>query len=92
MRTIHKYPLFTNVSKQRIHSYNSILPLRLEIQNGTPTLWCEVDTEDLEVEIDIYMFGTGQPIDKAANLYYLGTVFANEFVWHYYMDLSSPQG
>lgn len=53
------------------------------LQNGKACLWYEIDTtETKRVEVEIICIGTGW--DYHSDFWYLGTVLAEGYVWHYY--------
>ena len=70
MRTIHKFVLSTE-NKIKMHAGAKFLSLQM--QNGQPCAWFEVDTDNEQIEILIEFFGTGHKLTDDAKEY-LGTV------------------
>lgn len=86
MKTIYKYPLILK-DRQQIELPTSAKFLSLQVQNSTPTMWCMVDTDDLEsikstYMASIYIFGTGQEVTCSDDYTFLGTVQQGSYVWH----------
>lgn len=87
MKTIWKYQL-----ELKAHQEIS-LPIRAKIlcaqlQYGTPTLWCEVDSNAEKENRQIIMVGTGDFV-PASTIGYIGTVqlVSNGLVFHFYENL-----
>lgn len=62
--------------------------LKIEVQNGTPCMWCLVDQAE-EVARTIYIVGTGNPMPKEFTKdNYVGTyqLFGGSFVGHVFVD------
>lgn len=78
-----KYPLTwnkeTEVSLPNIHAF-----LVVNKQDGAPTVWAEVDTDERHVNVTVIMFATGEPLPTDKMLIYIGTMFDGPFVWHFY--------
>lgn len=71
MITIYKYPV--EIDKQII----IMMPwgakfLCIQVQNGVPCIWVQVDTDEALVERKFFWYGTGNPSDMTKN--YLGTI------------------
>jgi hypothetical protein len=79
MKTIHKYTLTSQ-------DYTLTLPkgaeiLTVKLQNGVPTLWAIVDTEEyLKDSRHICIVGTGWELND--NMKYIETYMEEYFVWH----------
>ena len=87
---IYKYPLEICEKQHLVLPVDAEI-LTLQLQNGTPTIWCEVDTTSMATELcQILMVGTGQDthVDIEAGIAdYLGTVqMQSGLVWHYYQN------
>jgi hypothetical protein len=84
MKTIYKYTLsITDIKIFLIPDKFKILHVGLD-PNGVPSFWAEVDTTHLAVEVPVFIFGTGNPIDPYAKEY-IGTFIKDVFVWHMYI-------
>lgn len=91
MRTIWKYPMPISMFRGRPDSHMNIyVPsdyrvLSVQMQNGEPTMWCEVDPEAANVNQTVYVVGTGMELpDKKVR--HIGSVIDGSFVWHFYME------
>lgn len=83
MRTIFKYPLrIVDVQKVELPAGAKILTA--QDQNGTLTLWVEVETPRKTATRTIEVIGTGNPISVMDNRLYIGTVQMDGLVWHVY--------
>lgn len=86
MKVIYKYSLRV-VHEQTLLMPANVKPLTVQRQDGFPTLWCEVFTEDRPVERRVFCVGIGNlmpvfPCD------YIGTVqMTDGTVWHYYLGV-----
>ena len=61
-------------------------PLCVQLQNGRPTVWAEVDPEDPDKRNKrFFIIGTGHEI-PFLNLEYVGTFQQEPFVWHVYVE------
>lgn len=60
--------------------------LCVQMQNGWPHVWYEVDDNHEEIEISIISSGTGWEMPNEITCWnYIGTVQdVNGYVWHYY--------
>lgn len=106
MKTIHKYPL------QDFHALNirdsngrmavsmpiGAVILALQIQDGTPTFWALVDSNEPMEQREFRLVGTGHPLPDTAeaslspdvaslepvkpSMWYIGTYQDPPFVWH----------
>lgn len=57
--------------------------LRFAMQNGTPTLWCEVMPLAPMITREFCVVGTGQTIPVGAE--WVGTCLDGAYVWHLYV-------
>lgn len=85
MRTIHKYVLGADPA-YIISTHSGFRPLTVQLQNGEPTLWCEVDDDALRINRSIYVVGTGHQVPLRCA--YIGTVQIGGYVWHYYLEVA----
>ena len=76
MKTIWKYKLEVE-DKQIISVPMGFTILKVGMQFGYPFLLVEVDDENKKVEVEIFIFGTGHPIN-VSYLKYIGTFFVDE--------------
>jgi len=83
-RRIFKYPLeLTDHQTITIRSFTPCMDvLHVDMQNDTITLWAENDVTGPEVEIDVFIVGTGNPMPNGAILHIGTVVDAHGFVWH----------
>jgi len=81
MKTIWKYELRYGLMSYELPK--GAVPLHVHNQNETPTLWAEVDTEELETEKRLFEIvstgGMGPDIGQ-----YIGTLHQPPYVWHVY--------
>lgn len=87
---IYKYQIGT-VSLQTVDMPVGSHVICVKEQNGTLTLWAEVDTRCSTLKpVNVSIVGTGQEIDFQIGDYsyrYLDTVIAeNDLVWHVYVS------
>ena len=87
MRTIHKYKLDTFVFYPDERSTFNMPSVRkyltINMQDGMPCLWVEVEDESEYTPVEITVVGTGNPIPNEFNNY-IGTVQDGTMVWHYF--------
>lgn len=83
MKTIWKYEIDI-AARQKISMPMGANFLCLQLQNGRPCVWFEVDSEKMEVPITIIMLGTGH--ERIRHRDYLGTLQLADFVWHVYKE------
>ena len=84
IKKIFKYPLL-EVAFQKFYLPIGYEVLKIALQEGIPTMWVLVSTEqsDVEVELNIFMYGSGHPMEK--DLTYIDTVLMeNGLVWHFF--------
>jgi hypothetical protein len=85
MHTIYKYP-FSLVSEQFIELPRDARPLLTGEQNGVPHLWAMVDPNAPIERRQLFVFGTGHPIDVAQLERYVNTFQdSRAMVWHVFM-------
>ena len=82
MKTIWKFPL-QGLTTQLEMPYQARI-LSLQIQDGKPTLWAEVDTEAERETRTFQIKGTGHPLSDLE--FYVGTFQDPPFVWHLYEE------
>lgn len=84
--TIWKYPLKIQ-SEQTIEAPIGFVPLSVQMQGNTPTLWALIHNEhDPRGIFPILMVGTGWQFDlPTTSDLFLGTVQHDGFVWHYFL-------
>jgi hypothetical protein len=68
---VWKYPLKVE-DKQWVELPRGAKILSVDVQNGTPCLWAQVDTEAVTDRILIVTHGTGHPM-KSNNMQFIGT-------------------
>lgn len=78
--TIWKFPL------KIVDSQVIVLPilnriLTVQMQDGVLCMWAIVHAEGINIEVEIQIFGTGQPIGGDVGAY-VGTVQESGYVWH----------
>ncbi len=83
MNTIYKYQLEWQIGLPQ----TLLLPrgsgaIRCELQDGQPTLWVIVDTEEEKVSKQFIIHGTGHYLGNVDDLIYISTIFSGAFVWH----------
>lgn len=84
MSQVYKYALQIAPGVRKFAIQGEILPLSLQIQKDTPTLWAEVKRGDFRtVNIESVMTGQMAPHGK-----YIGTALLErgDFVLHYYLQ------
>jgi hypothetical protein len=102
MLTIHKYPLpveaFDDPSddenfpqpRMQIDTYRGFRPLKIQLQEGIPTLWALVETSAPTVKRSILLIGTGWPISQdspeAMLAGYIDSIQQGSYVWHFFLD------
>ena len=72
MRTIYKYPIeITDTQTLEVPQDRRIL--NVQMQDGKPCIWMEVETDTPHAELKVYVVGTGHPMPKT-DLHYIGSV------------------
>lgn len=95
MTVIWKYPMPVENFLGDDNSITLSIPeefqfLTVQVQDGVPTLWVEVDPESPKVEVKIAIVGTGGKVPDPSTLY-VGTVQLGGFVWHFYDIEEEPE-
>jgi hypothetical protein len=86
MKVIYKYELQIK-SQQVIEIPRQSKFLTLQLQDGVPCVWLEVNTNNTNTTQRVFkMHGTGHEFVNNLDVY-LGTVLINGFVWHYYEEV-----
>jgi hypothetical protein len=81
MKTIWKYPLAVESQVILTMPIDARI-LTVQMQNGVPTLWAEVDPDSKSKESRyVEVIGTGFDFEPGT---YIGTVQDGLFVWHFY--------
>ena len=85
MNTIYKHAVELT-DRQEILVPGFVRCLKVEMQNGKPCIWTEVDLkrQDEFFALWVYVVGTGHLIPESTE--YLGTVFDGSFVWHIFVN------
>ena len=85
MNTIYKYPF--DISNPPI--IVDLPPLHcvvhVEAQEGTPTMWIELDPDHDTDRVEFLIIGTGGRVPPGAQ--HIGTFLQGPFVWHVYQDV-----
>ena len=85
MKTVWKYPLVIT-DRQSVRAPKGALPLTVQLQGGTITLWMEVDPKAPLEDHYFYVVGTGNEVPEKAMLF-VGTVQMLPYVWHVFEEL-----
>lgn len=83
MRTIYKESL-TVTRKQFIEVHEDSKILTIQIQDGQPFVWMEVDTSKPIITLCFWLFGTGHGIPEDFKGWYVGTFQQADLVLHLY--------
>lgn len=94
MRRIYKYQLETidiqliNIPRITGEEDFKSQVLNVDIQNGSPCIWCLVDAEEEQQQIKIRIIGTGNPMPMLSKDDYLGTyqLYNGEQVFHVFIE------
>jgi hypothetical protein len=86
MITIWKFPLAICHS-QVVRMPEGAKVISIQIQNGEPVVWAEVDTDAPNVFRTFFTFGTGDEMDQAFEGQFVGTYQMDQgrFVAHVYV-------
>ena len=85
MQRVYKYQLQTDtVRATSIRASAYFRCMDIQVQDGQPVLWAEVDPEADQVEFEMYAVYTGQQPPTSAD--YRGTVVLGSIVIHYYLE------
>ena len=87
MKTIHKFVL---EPEAEIETYADAKFLSIQMQDGRPVAWFEVDTNNFIEKIYIRFFGTGHEVSEDAAKYLASVQVGNGLVFHAYL-LSAKQ-
>ena len=83
MKTIWKYCLeIVDAQVITVPQYYEVLYAGLD-PSGAPCIWIEVNTEEPEVPVQIFIVGTGNPMPEVACIY-VGSLVRGYLVWHVY--------
>ncbi len=84
MRTVWKVEI--EAWTRKIPLVAAAVPLCVQMQNDTPCIWFEVDSEQHSVDIPVLVVGTGHPIPEG-NWKYAGTfqLPLEQLVFHIYL-------
>lgn len=83
MRTIYKYPL-TLASLQVLKvpgGDRDAKALTVQMQDGKPMLWVEVETDMADAEFRVFASFTGEVMHSKADRH-VGTITLDDFVFH----------
>jgi hypothetical protein len=85
MKTIYKYSLALN-DWVSIYMPQGAKPLHVEMQNGTPQLWAQVDTEEPLVSHSFRIAGTGHKLGEVGQ--HIGSFMLNggALVFHVFSE------
>lgn len=89
MRIIYKQQLNVNGISTRFNSKIEKV-LKLDNQNGIPTMWYIFNNDYPEVEYIVHCYGTGWPLlGLGEKSEFIGTVEDGEgYIWHYFAALA----
>lgn len=82
MRTIYKYPIVIQ-PRQVLPLPDDYKILHIELQDGVPCLWADIDTENPITNCVILMFGTGWELPRSP-IAHIATLQVGIYVWHFY--------
>ena len=82
MRSVWKFPLTTTRQKVKIPQPGIVRCVAW--QDGNPTVWAEVDTEQAVRERTFLVVPTGSRWDPEHEMVYLGTAMGESLVFHVY--------
>lgn len=90
--TIWKFPLEL-ADQQTIKIPDNARFLSLQVQNGTPCIWAEVDPSERLIDTVFETYGTGHAF-RSDNQMYIGTwqQLGGALVWHVYKNFNTPTG
>ena len=97
MKRIYRYPI--KLEKEQKICINALCEngvyirprqqvLKVDTIRGIPSIWCLVDTNAYETEINLYIYGTGWDIsDYAETRNYLGSFIIDDAeIYHVFVD------
>lgn len=85
MKAIWKFPLEI-LDLQEIAIPKGAIVRAIQVQDGRPCLWAEVDSEAPKITHEFRTYGTGHPMDTDWP-FYLGTYQVGALVFHVYTKL-----
>lgn len=87
MKTIYKYQ-FKICEQFKIMLSPNCNPLMVELQNGIPTMWILVDTEEMTRETKFRVVGTGHNLEflNEELFFHAGSFIHDKFVWHVFQS------
>lgn len=56
--------------------------LSIQVQNGIPTMWAKVETNNPKAIRTFLVFGTGREINPVFDYVHIVTIQLDGFVWH----------
>jgi hypothetical protein len=83
MISIYKYP-FQIFDVVPIEMPAAAVPLCVQLQDGVPCIWMQVDTSNPTVYRALRIFGTGREVESYG-LAYVGSIQMGPYVWHIYI-------
>jgi hypothetical protein len=78
-KVIYKFDL----TKPEVLIQNEWVFRAMQMQDGRPCFWAEVDLENESKWYAVSVVGTGHALPKYD--YYVGTIQEGPFVWHFYL-------
>ena len=85
MRTIYKYKLSLSKS-QTIETHTNSKILSIQLQNGEPYAWVQVNPSAPKSEITIRMIFTGEDIEDHTRYEYIDTIQYKGYVCHFFKE------
>ena len=86
MNSIYKTPLHLGTETQVVQIQAGAQPLKIDYQQGVPTIWWLVDPIEPLKDRKIRMVGTGWRVDLLRKEAYIGTIYDGPLVWHYFEE------
>lgn len=80
---IYKYGL--SWGREQTIDANITKPLTVSMQNGRPYLWAETAPSPTCAKLTVFCVATGEEVPH--NSQYIGTVFVDVYVWHFYYQV-----
>ena len=85
MRSVWKFPLkLDEFQVVEMPMFAEILCVQM--QQGTPTIWASVETNNDPEGRQIAIVGTGHPAPPPEQSDYIGTVQMDAYVWHVFAE------
>ena len=88
-KTIFKYPLPTNFGKTLAFLPDKAIPLTLQLQQGAPVLWCEIDTDRITKNVEYNIYGTGHRLPDDPGKYLGSWQDTSGLVYHAYVHMAA---